>query len=87
MKKVRMIVSAVVVFAVVGSALAFTKGNPNLYFCNAQEVCVLAPYSDIAGPFIEPNPPALFKPVTNFDCSATGDCKPIHPGTIVFIND
>lgn len=35
MKKVRMIVSAAVVFAVVGSALAFNtaKGNGNL-FCN-----------------------------------------------------
>ena len=82
-----MIVSAVVVFAVVGGALAFTKQTPNLYFCNAQQVCIPAPYSDISGPSIEPAPPALFKPVTNFDCSPTGDCLPIPAATTVYNND
>lgn len=42
MKNVKMALSALVVFAIVGSALAFTKTNPNLFFCNSSNQCVKA---------------------------------------------
>jgi hypothetical protein len=40
MKKLRMILSAFIVFAIVGSALAFKAvQQPNILFCNDQNIC------------------------------------------------
>ena len=89
MSKLKMILCAVVIFACVVIALAYrTKINPNLYYCRqADSICILAPYSDVTGIAVEPNPPNLYKPVTNFDCREAGDCRKIPSSAIVFINE
>jgi hypothetical protein len=41
MKKIKMITNAAIIFAAVGSALAFkAKSNPNLLLCSTSGVCI-----------------------------------------------
>jgi hypothetical protein len=76
MKKVKMIISAAIVFTVVGSALAFKiKTIPDLLTC-PQGICILqtsTTYSSIAnGPEITPHPP-LYKGTVGKPCD-TQEC-------------
>jgi hypothetical protein len=68
MKKVRMIVSATVVFAVVGGALAFKTPARNLFQC-IQNQCLAVQFSDVNGTQ-QVDPAPFYKSNTNpnFDC-------------------
>lgn len=78
MKKIKIIVSAFAVFAVVGSALAFkAKIQPTLSTCNAQGVCVLTTDKNDQGrglPII--NPGNLFK--------GNGSCTGANPPCVPY---
>jgi hypothetical protein len=74
MKNVKMILSAVIVFAVVGSALAFKKSpDRDLRFC-INGLCELAPYDSQFG-IEEPNPGGLW--IGDGPCGLPTDpCQP-----------
>jgi len=76
MKKTRMIVSAIAVFAVVGSALAFkAKTNPNLYTC-PNGLCVSANFHTTQGTQQINNPGNLYIADDNGTCGdATLKCS------------
>lgn len=87
MKKVKMFISAAIIFAVVGSALAFkAKTNPNLYTCNpASLTCEIAAFSDFTAIQEIQNPGNLYKPNTGLHCSIPGkltDPCPIYNGRV-----
>jgi hypothetical protein len=76
MKRVRMIISAAVVFAVVGSALAFKKSNPNLLLCSASGVCIAQTttiFSSAVNPPEIVNHPAVYTGTIGRPCD-TQDC-------------
>jgi hypothetical protein len=89
MKRIKMILTAIAVFAVVGGALAFkAKGQENLFICNQANVCAIAaqPFTtNTAGTPIT-NPNNLFLGTVGSTCNQTG-CEPYtkaaHP--VVFI--
>jgi len=98
MKKTRMILSALIIFAVVGSALAFkTKDAPDVLFCVVStHTCIdqtnpsfpsgALDYSTQQTSSIVTNPVITpFTTTGNRDCSSTGDCK-AYTGTI-YINE
>jgi hypothetical protein len=88
MKKIRMIVSATVVFAVVGSALAFkTVSNPDLLVCDTQKnICVQpsTPYSTTGITPLNPRP-TVYKGIAGEECD-TPECPKYDITKPVFIN-
>jgi hypothetical protein len=82
MKKFKLILSAVMVFAVVGSALAFkTKVHPNLFTCPNGITCQSTPLSSFAAGSEIANPGNVYITTGNLDCTPAGDCK-IYTGRV-----
>ena len=92
MNKIKIIFSAVAVFAVVSSALAFgTFTTPNVMICNASSVCVLPPgpgLSTINGTNPRPVGAGFFIGAVGQACALPTDpCKPLAANTQVFVNN
>ena len=80
MKKIRMIVSAVVVFAIVSSALAFKSGFQDLRYCEAGK-CIRAPFDSQSGvQFVNVTSESLYVGAINDNCGLPTDpCQPYAP--------
>ena len=92
MNKIKIIFSAVAVFAVVASAFAFrTFVNPNVMVCNANLICVLPPgpgKSTLNGMFFGPVGPGFHVGAPGQPCALLTDpCRPLAPNTTVFVNN
>lgn len=85
MKNIKMILTAVGIFAVVGSALAYNskRGVRTLRQCNAQNICVLSNFNDAMGVPTGQNPALFFKQGTiGAPCTPT-NCT-VNPQIVLF---
>jgi len=92
MKNVRMLLTGALVTAIVSGSLAFTKINPDLFTCNAQNKCVAAPASSFDPGGAQQLNPALYyttSAAANFICPKPNDptigCQ-THPAK-AFVNN